>query len=58
MPVNMGASQIMSGQHDLVIAGGVESMSRIGIGASGGAWPIDPQVAVQVTLCRKEFLQI
>ena len=44
--VNMGASQIMSDQHDLVIAGGVESMSRIGIGASGGAWPIDPQVAV------------
>ena len=44
--VNMGASQIMSGQHDLVIAGGVESMSRIGIGASGGAWPIDPQVAI------------
>ncbi|MEP3280127.1 MAG: acetyl-CoA C-acetyltransferase [Stappiaceae bacterium] len=44
--VNMGASQIMAGQHDLVIAGGVESMSRIGIGASGGAWPIDPQVAV------------
>ncbi len=44
--VNMGASQIMAGQHDLVITGGVESMSRVGIGASGGAWPIDPQVAV------------
>jgi acetyl-CoA C-acetyltransferase len=36
----------MSGQHDLVIAGGAESMSRIGIGASGGAWPVDPQVAL------------
>jgi len=44
--VNMGAAQIMSGQHDMVVAGGVESMSRIGIGASGGAWPVDPQVAV------------
>ncbi|WP_029060070.1 acetyl-CoA C-acetyltransferase [Stappia stellulata] len=44
--VNFGASQVMSGQHDLVIAGGAESMSRIGIGASGGAWPVDPQVAL------------
>ena len=44
--VNFGAAQIMSGQHDLVVAGGVESMSRIGIGASGGAWPVDPQVAL------------
>ncbi len=44
--VNMGAGQIMSGQHDLVISGGVESMSRIGLGASGGAWAIDPQVAL------------
>ncbi len=30
----------------MVVAGGVESMSRIGIGASGGAWPVDPQVAL------------
>ncbi|SHL53505.1 acetyl-CoA C-acetyltransferase [Roseibium suaedae] len=44
--VNMAAAQVMSGQHKLVIAGGVESMSRIGLGASGGAWPIDPMVAV------------
>ncbi|MCA1297945.1 acetyl-CoA C-acetyltransferase [Stappia indica] len=44
--VNFGAAQVMSGQHDLVVAGGVESMSRIGIGASGGAWPVDPQVAL------------
>ncbi|MFN3498147.1 MAG: acetyl-CoA C-acetyltransferase [Pannonibacter indicus] len=44
--VNMAAAQIMSGQHQLVVAGGVESMSRIGIGASGGAWPVDPQVAL------------
>ncbi|MXN65925.1 acetyl-CoA C-acetyltransferase [Stappia sp. GBMRC 2046] len=44
--VNFGAAQVMSGQHDMVIAGGVESMSRVGIGASGGAWPVDPQVAI------------
>lgn len=44
--VNMGAGQIMSGQNDMVIAGGVESMSRVGIGASGGAWPVDPMVAL------------
>ena len=44
--VNMGASQIMSGQHDMVVAGGVESMSRVGLGASGGAWPVDPMVAL------------
>ena len=37
----------MSGQHDMTIGGGVESMSRIGIGASGGAWPMDPAIAVK-----------
>jgi len=35
--VNFAASQIIAGQQDLAIAGGVESMSRVGIGASGGA---------------------
>ncbi len=44
--VNMGAGQAMTGQHDLVVSGGVESMSRIGLGASGGAWAVDPQVAL------------
>lgn len=44
--VNMASAQVMSGQHSLVVAGGVESMSRVGIGASGGAWPIEPQVAL------------
>jgi len=44
--VNFAAAQIMSGQHDVVVAGGVESMSRVGIGASGGAWPVDPSIAV------------
>jgi len=44
--VNTGSAQVMSGQHDMVIAGGVESMSRIGMGASGGAWMVDPQIAL------------
>jgi acetyl-CoA C-acetyltransferase len=44
--VNFAAAQIMSGQHELTIGGGAESMSRIGIGASGGAWPMDPSIAV------------
>jgi acetyl-CoA C-acetyltransferase len=44
--VNMAAAQVMTGYHDVVVAGGVESMSRVGIGMSGGAWPVDPEVAV------------
>ena len=36
----------MAGQHELVIGGGAELMSRVGIGASGGAWPMDPSMAV------------
>jgi acetyl-CoA C-acetyltransferase len=44
--VNFAAAQIMSCQHEMTIGGGVESMSRIGIGASGGAWPVDPSIAV------------
>jgi acetyl-CoA C-acetyltransferase len=44
--VNFAAAQIMSGQQDMAIGGGVESMSRVGIGASGGAWAVDPTIAV------------
>lgn len=44
--VNFAAAQVMSGQHAMTIGGGAESMSRIGIGASGGAWPMDPSIAV------------
>ncbi|MGB8042978.1 MAG: acetyl-CoA C-acetyltransferase [Pseudolabrys sp.] len=44
--VNFAAAQVMSGQHEMTIGGGAESMSRIGIGASGGAWPVDPSIAV------------
>jgi acetyl-CoA C-acetyltransferase len=43
--VNTAAAQVMSGQSDLVIAGGVEAMSRVPMGSDGGAWPTDPQVA-------------
>jgi acetyl-CoA acetyltransferases len=45
--VNFAAAQVMSGQHDMVVGGGVESMSRVGIGASGGAWPVEPEIAVK-----------
>ncbi len=45
--VNFAAAQVMSGQHDMTVAGGVESMSRIGLGASGGAWPVDPAIAIK-----------
>ncbi|MFI5011966.1 MAG: acetyl-CoA C-acetyltransferase [Hyphomicrobiales bacterium] len=45
--VNFAAAQIMAGQHDLTIGGGVESMSRVGIGSSGGAWPVDPSIAIK-----------
>src|SRR5258705_355661 len=44
--VNFAAAQIMSGQHELTIGGGAESMSRVVIGASVGAWPMDPSIAV------------
>src|SRR5205085_11461611 len=45
--VNFAAAQIMSGQQDMAIGGGIESMSRVGIGASGGAWPVDPAIALK-----------
>lgn len=44
--VNFAAAQVMSGQHGMVIGGGVEAMSRVGLGASGGAWPVDPMIAI------------
>src|ERR1700746_3146928 len=44
--INFAAAEIMSGQHEMTVGGGVESMSRVGIGASGGAWALDPSIAV------------
>ncbi len=42
---NMAAAQVMAGQSEMAIGGGVESMSRVPMGSSGGAWAMDPQVA-------------
>ncbi len=42
--VNMAAMKVRSGWEDLVVAGGVESMSRIPMGSDGGAWITDPKV--------------
>ncbi|NSZ15641.1 acetyl-CoA C-acetyltransferase [Agrobacterium vitis] len=42
--INLAAGKIATGADDIVIAGGVESMSRVGLGMSGGAWFMDPSV--------------
>ena len=44
--INMGAAKVAQGADDIVIAGGVESMSRVGMGMSGGAWFMDPSVGL------------
>ncbi|MEV6301386.1 acetyl-CoA C-acetyltransferase [Actinoplanes sp. NPDC051861] len=41
--VNVAAQKIRSGWEDLVLAGGVESMSRVPMGSDGGAWALDPE---------------
>jgi acetyl-CoA C-acetyltransferase len=41
--VNLAAQKVASGWEDLVVAGGVESMSRVAMGSDGGAWAQDPQ---------------
>ncbi|ROM96917.1 acetyl-CoA C-acetyltransferase [Pseudomonas brassicacearum] len=41
--VNLGAMKVRSGFEDLVVVGGVESMSRMPMGSDGGAWALDPQ---------------
>jgi acetyl-CoA C-acetyltransferase len=45
--VNFASAQVMAGQQDMAIGGGVESMSRVGIGAAGGAWQTDPSIAIK-----------
>ena len=42
--VNLAAQKVASGWEDLVIAGGVESMSRVPMGSDGGAWAQDPEI--------------
>ncbi|SEN83877.1 acetyl-CoA C-acetyltransferase [Actinacidiphila rubida] len=46
--VNLAAAKIRSGWEDLVLAGGVESMSRVAMGSDGGAWAMDPMTSFQV----------
>ena len=46
--VNLAGAKISSGQSELVVACGVESMSRIPIGSSGGAWSSDPELAHKI----------
>ena len=41
--VNMAAQKVRSGWENLVVAGGVESMSRVPMGSDGGAWALDPE---------------
>ncbi|UZE13806.1 acetyl-CoA C-acetyltransferase [Pseudomonas sp. B21-053] len=41
--VNLGAMKVRSGFEDLVVVGGVESMSRVPMGSDGGAWALDPE---------------
>ncbi|MFP5429856.1 MAG: acetyl-CoA C-acetyltransferase [Gammaproteobacteria bacterium] len=45
--VNLGAMKIRSGFEDLVVVGGVESMSRLPMGSDGGAWAMDPETNLQ-----------
>jgi acetyl-CoA C-acetyltransferase len=45
--VNQAAQRVRSGFEDLIIAGGVESMSRVPMGSDGGAWAMDPATALQ-----------
>jgi acetyl-CoA C-acetyltransferase len=47
--VNNAAAQVMSGQSEVVVAGGVESMSRVPMGSDGAAWASDPAVAWQTS---------
>lgn len=42
--VNLATAKIMSGMEDMVVAGGVESMSRWAMGSDGGAWVMDPRI--------------
>lgn len=45
--MNMAAAYVMSGQVDLIVAGGVESMSRVPMGSDGGALGMNPQIVAE-----------
>ena len=44
---NIAAAKVMTGEADMAIGGGVESMSRVPMGSNGGAWPVDPSIALK-----------
>ncbi|MBL8361747.1 MAG: acetyl-CoA C-acetyltransferase [Rubrivivax sp.] len=46
--INLAAAKVASGYEDLVVAGGVESMSRWPMGSDGGAWAMDPRVNIKL----------
>lgn len=45
--VNLAAQKVRSGWEDLVVAGGIESMSRVPMGSDGGAWSLDPETSLK-----------
>jgi acetyl-CoA C-acetyltransferase len=45
--VNQAAQRVRSGWEDFILAGGVESMSRVPMASDGGAWAMDPETALQ-----------
>lgn len=45
--INLAAMKVRSGFEDLVVAGGIESMSRVPMGSDSGAWAMDPATAAQ-----------
>ncbi|WP_367395322.1 acetyl-CoA C-acetyltransferase [Cupriavidus sp. Agwp_2] len=53
--INIAAEKVRSGWHDLIAAGGVESMSRLGLGASGGAWIYDPATSLKIAYVPQGF---
>jgi acetyl-CoA C-acetyltransferase len=47
--VNQAAMRVRSGFEDLILAGGVESMSRVTMGSDGGPWAMDPRTALETS---------
>src|SRR3954447_9641809 len=47
--VNQAASRVRGGFEDLILAGGVESMSRVAMGSDGGPWAMDPATALRTS---------
>ncbi|MHA4871312.1 acetyl-CoA C-acetyltransferase [Duganella sp. PWIR1] len=45
--VNLAAQKVRSGWEELVVAGGIESMSRVPMGSDGGAWTLDPETSLK-----------